>query len=168
MTTEIPPVNFCMVCGQQLEEREAFGRLRPACSACGYIHFEDPKVAVGVLVERDGQVLLVRRVNVPGQGEWTLPAGFIDAGEDPRVAAERECREETGLQIRVGELLDVLYALEHPRGASIFIVYRGQITGGAMNANDDVDQVGFFSADDLPPLAFSTTAQILERWQAGT
>lgn len=151
-----------------MNEREVFGRLRPACPDCGHIHFEDPKVAVGVLVEKDGQVLLVRRAIVPGQGQWTLPAGFVDAGEDPRRAAERECREETGLDVRVGELLDVLYAREHPRGASIFIVFRGEITGGVMDANDDVDQVGFFSPDALPPLAFTTTTQILDRWRSGS
>lgn len=164
---DFPPINFCVVCGQRLDEREAFGRLRPVCPGCGHVHFIDPRVAVGVLVEKDGQVLLVRRAIVPGQGKWTLPAGFVDAGEDPRKAAERECREETGLHVRVGELLDVLYAKEHPRGASIFIVYQGQITGGEMDANDDVDQVAFFSPDDLPPLAFSTTTRILERWQSG-
>lgn len=168
MTNEIPPINFCIVCGQRMDEREAFGRARPFCPACGYVHFEDPKVAVGVLAERDGQVLLVRRVNVPGQGKWTLPAGFVDADEDPRTAAERECREETGLEIRIGELLDVLHAREHPRGASIFIVFRGHISGGEMNASDDVDQVSFFGPDELPPLAFSTTKQILERWRSGS
>lgn len=166
--TDLPPINFCVVCGHRLDEREAFGRMRPVCSECGHVHFVDPKVAVGVLVEKEGQVLLVRRAIIPGQGKWSLPAGFVDAGEDPRSAAERECREETGLHIRVGELLDVLYAQEHPRGASIFIVFHGQVTGGEMDANDDVDQVGFFAADDLPPLAFSTTTLILERWRSAS
>jgi len=55
-------------------------------------------VAVAVLIERDGKVLLVRRANTPQKGMWTLPAGFVDAGEDPAQAAERECLEETGLK----------------------------------------------------------------------
>ena len=168
MTSDPIPINYCIRCGQRLDEQEAFGRLRPVCPDCGYIHFEDPKVAVGVLVEKDGQVLLVRRVNVPGQGKWTLPAGFIDAGEDPRAAAARECLEETGLRIRVGELIDVLHAREHPRGASIFIIYRGEITGGKIQAKDDVDAVRFYPPDDLPPLAFATTVEILQRWQSGS
>lgn len=168
MTRDLKPVNFCITCGQRLEERDTLGRLRPVCPDCGYIHFDDPKVAVGVLLEEDEKILLVRRTNVPGRGKWTLPAGFVDAGEDPRVAAARECLEETGLQIRVGELIDVMFAREHARGASIFIIYRGEIIGGTAEANDDADAVGFFRFDDLPPLAFSTTGQILKRWRLGT
>ena len=57
-----------------------------------------PKVAAGVVLIDADRVLLVRRVNEPYRGRWTLPAGFVDAGEDPRRAAERECLEETGLQ----------------------------------------------------------------------
>ena len=168
MTNSVKPANFCIACGQCLEERVAFGRLRPVCPDCGHIHFEEPKVAVGVLVEMDGQILLVQRANVPGKGKWTLPAGFIDAGEDPRAAAARECLEETGLQILVGELIDVLHTREHPRGATIFIVYRGAITGGTAQANDDADAVRFFVPDDLPPLAFATTTEILKRWRSGS
>lgn len=120
---------------------------------------------MGVLVEEDGQILLVRRVHVPGQGRWTLPSGFIDAGEDPRAAAARECLEETGLQVSVGDLVDVLHTREHARGASIFIIYRGEITGGTIHARDDADAARFFRPDELPPLAFATTGEILRRWR---
>ncbi|HEY69585.1 MAG TPA: NUDIX hydrolase [Anaerolineae bacterium] len=143
----------------------AAGRLRPVCPHCGHVHFSDPKVAVGVWIEKNGEVLLVRRVNTPGRGKWTLPSGFVDAGEDPRVAATRECLEETGFEIRVGELLDVFFSQEHPRGASIFIVYRAEIIDGMPQARDDADAVGFFHPDALPPLAFSSTLQMLERWR---
>ena len=57
-----------------------FGRERPVCPQCGWIHFADPKVAAAVLIEKDGRVLLVRRTNEPFRGLWTLPAGFINAG----------------------------------------------------------------------------------------
>ena len=63
------------------------------------IHFFDPKVAAAVLVERDGHVLLVRRVGEPFRGLWTLPAGFINSGDDPAEAAARERLEETGLSV---------------------------------------------------------------------
>jgi NADH pyrophosphatase NudC (nudix superfamily) len=72
----------------------AAGRLRPVCPHCGHVHFSDPKVAVGVWIEKDGEILLVRRVNTIGQGKWTLPSGFVDAGEDPGDAAARECLED--------------------------------------------------------------------------
>ena len=161
---EFPPIRFCPFCGIEMEEREAFGEIRPACPECGYIHFRDPKVAAGVLVESDGKVLLVRRINVPMQGKWTLPAGFVDGQEDPRSTAIRECLEETGLEVEIVDLMDVVYGTEHPRGASIVIFYRGQIVGGVLAAGDDADAVGFFEADDLPPLAFKATEQMLARW----
>jgi 8-oxo-dGTP diphosphatase len=161
---ETEPVNFCSVCGSRLEPRKAFGRMRPACPSCERIHFQDPKVAAAVLVEKDGRILLARRVNVPQQGKWTLPAGFIEADEDPVRAAERECLEETGIQIRVTDLLDVIHGLEHPRGANILILYRGEIVGGTLIAKDDADEVGFFGPDELPPLAFESTRRALDHW----
>ncbi len=156
-------VNYCIRCGSKLSEKEIFGKLRPSCPKCGWIYFADPKVAVAVLIIKDGKVLLARRVNVPGQGQWTLPAGFVDAGEDPRWAAQRECKEETGLDVEITDLFDVLYGQEHVRGAHILIVYRGEIRSGEMNAADDVDKVAFFPFDSLPPLAFSTTQKIIEK-----
>ena len=161
---EFPPICFCPFCGIEVQESEAFGEIRPVCPACGYIHFQDPKVAAGVLVESDGKVLLVRRANVPMQGKWTLPAGFVDGKEDPRSTAVRECLEETGLEIEIVDLVDVVYGAEHPRGASIVIFYRGRTVGGVLAAGDDADAVGFFEAGDLPPLGFKATEQVLAQW----
>ena len=158
------PIRFCPFCGIEVKEREAFGEIRPVCPTCGYIHFQDPKVAAGVLVESDGQVLLVRRSNVPMQGMWTLPAGFVDGQENPQSTAVRECLEETGLEVEIIDLMDVVYGTEHPRGASIVIFYRGRIIGGELAAGDDADAVDFFDAGDLPPLGFQATEQVLARW----
>lgn len=154
---------YCLRCGTMLLEAERFGRLRPVCPACGWIFFSDPKVAVGVLVEKDGWVLLARRANDPQRGLWTLPAGFLDAGEHPARAAERECLEETGLEVRVTQLLDVISGQEHPRGAHIAIFYRAELLGGILQPADDVDQAAFFPYDGLPELAFKTTRVILDR-----
>ena len=148
--------------------RETAGRLRPVCPNCGYIHFFDPKVAAVVLIEREGKALLVRRVMEPQQGKWTIPGGFVDAGEDPRLAAARECLEETGLRVEIGELAEVLYSQGHPRGASIILLYRGRIAGGELAAGDDADRVAFFARDELPELAFETTRLMLERMRRET
>ena len=154
-------VNFCPRCGAALVKEERFGKSRPVCPQCDWIFFPDPKVAVAVLVKRDGQVLLVRRANEPARGRWTLPAGFVDAGEDPVLAAERECFEETGLRVKVNELLDVISGLEHPRGAHIIIFYSADIVSGSLYPGDDADKAAFFPSDDLPPLAFRTTQKVL-------
>jgi 8-oxo-dGTP diphosphatase len=158
-------INFCMRCGGPLTQAERFGRLRPVCQACGWVYFADPKVAAAALIVKDGQVLLVRRANDPLRGLWTLPAGFVDAGEDPAQAVVRECLEETGLQVRVTGLLDVIAGQEHPRGSHILIVYRVEILSGQLAAADDVDGAGFFPLEHLPPLAFASTQRILKASQ---
>ncbi len=155
-------INYCLRCGTALVRVERYGQVRPVCPACEWVYFSDPKVAVAVLVERGGEVLLVRRSMNPKRGLWTLPAGFVDAGEDPVLAARRECLEETGLQVEITELLTVLFGQEHPRGAHIILFYKGKILAGELNAGDDVDRAEFFPRDDLPPLAFSTTQQVLD------
>jgi ADP-ribose pyrophosphatase YjhB (NUDIX family) len=164
--TEADPARYCIACGTALEIRLVYGRERPVCPACGRVHFREPKVAAAALVVADGRVLLVHRVHVPEQGLWTLPAGFVEADEDPASAAVRECGEETGLQVRVVGLEDVLFSQEHARGAHIIIVYRAEVVGGSLAAHDDADAAGFFARDELPPLGFETTRRVVGRWAA--
>jgi 8-oxo-dGTP diphosphatase len=154
-------IKFCPRCGTRVVSQERFGKIRPVCPQCEWIHFEDPKVAAAVLVEREGRILLVRRVNEPFRGLWTLPAGFIDAGEEPARAAERECLEETGLSVRAKRVLDVIAGREHERGADFVIVYQAEVLGGTLSPNDDADAVDWFAFTNLPPLAFSATQKAI-------
>jgi 8-oxo-dGTP diphosphatase len=157
-----PDVNFCPRCGAGLGRQLLFGRERAVCPQCEWIHFADPKVAAAVLLEQDGRVLLVRRSNDPFRGLWTLPAGFVDAEEDPARAAERECFEETSLTVRVTHVLDVVAGREHPRGADFVIVYAAEILGGQLQAGDDADQVEWFERGKFPELAFRATRSVLK------
>lgn len=164
MTPEIfPDIRYCVRCGAKLERLWQFGRERPVCPSCGWVFFADPKVAAGVIVENPEGVLLVRRVNEPGRGLWTFPAGFVDAHEDPARAAERECLEETGLVVQVTALVDVIAGREHSRGADMLIVYRAVVRSGLLQAGDDADVAQFFPRSDIPPLAFRATQVALER-----
>lgn len=153
--------NFCPRCAAPVIHEERFGKVRPVCPKCGWIHFVDPKVAAAVLVIQDERVLLVRRINEPFRGLWTLPAGFVNGGEDPADAAERECLEETGLSVRVKRVYDIVSGREHARGADFVIVYEAEILGGELKADDDADAVEWFSLNDLPPLAFLATRKVL-------
>lgn len=156
-----PHVNFCPRCGTPIHLENKFGKVRPVCPACGWIYFADPKVAAAVLIEQEGRVLLVRRVNEPFRGLWTLPAGFVDAEEDPARAAARECEEETGLTVRVTRVVDIVAGREHERGADFVIVYAAEVVSGTLTAGDDASEVGWFERSDLPPLAFKATRQVL-------
>jgi ADP-ribose pyrophosphatase YjhB (NUDIX family) len=113
------------------------------------------------MIKKDDQVLLIQRMYDPQKGFWTLPSGFVDAGEDPKQAAMRECLEETGLVIKDIQLLDVIFSQEHPRGASILIVYHAEVQSGQLRPGDDANQAAYFDIHNLPHLAFPSTKQIL-------
>ncbi len=145
----------------------AFGKGRRVCPACGLVAFRDPKVAAAVLIEDAARrVLLVQRKWNPMQGYWSLPAGFVDYDESPEAAARRECREETGLELKALQLLDIVYGREHEQGADIVIIYRGQAASGILAASDDASGAAFFALDALPPLAFQATRAALAHLQS--
>lgn len=163
----VAEIKHCVRCGQAVEYRPIEGAVRPVCPACRRIHFIDPKVAVAVLVERGPELLMIRRRSDPERGKWSMPAGFVDAGEDPARAAEREAREETGLVVQVTGLVDVIPKTESNEGADILIVYRAEARGGELAAGDDAVEVGYFSAERLPAdLAFASTRRVIARWLA--
>lgn len=150
-------IQFCSRCGAQMETRFVGDKPRRVCSQCGFVHFTDPKVGVGVLVVCDGRILLVRRTMQPEIGKWSIPAGYLDAGEDPQATAVRELAEETGLHGEIERLLGVYHNPPAQGGASLFILYQGRVVGGALRAGDDADAAAFFGLDDLPQLAFAST-----------
>lgn len=156
-------VKFCPRCGAKVNYEEKFGEVRPVCPECNFIYFQDPKVAAAVLVEEGSRVLLVRRVNEPHRGLWTLPAGFVNGGEDPAEAAARECLEETNLTVRVTRVYDVIAGKEHERGADFIVVYCAEIVSGEMAPADDADAAEWFERDSLPPLAFLATKKVLHK-----
>lgn len=151
-------VQYCIRCGTRLQEMVYHdNHLHLVCPSCDWAYFPDPKVAAAAMVIKDNQILLVKRLFEPMQGHWTLPAGFVNAMEDPARAAERECVEETGLVVQVEDLITVVTGRDHPRGADIVLVYRAHILSGDLSAQDDAADAAFFPLDNLPSLAFRAT-----------
>lgn len=139
---------------------------RRACPACNFIHFTDPKVGVGVLIFRNDKILLVKRSMMPEKGKWSIPAGFLDQGEDPAATAVREVFEETNLEVAIEGIVNVYFNAPEPgeTGASIFILYRGRYISGTLAAGDDAEAAAFFGPAELPALAFASTRQAVRRW----
>lgn len=154
---------YCIRCGTALAPRAAFGRERPCCPACGYVHFDDPKLSAGVVAARDGRILLTRRNHEPGLGKWSFPAGYVDAFEDVVEAAAREAWEETGVHVRVGQLLGVFQA---PGSRVVFLAYAATAGPEAPVAGDEAFEAAYFPAGALPELAFPTDAAVLDAWRA--
>lgn len=136
-------------------------RLRPVCQSCGAVTYLDPKLAVAVVLQRDGRVLLGRRgEGTRAAGKWSFPAGFVERGEVVEDAAIREVREETGFTIRLGGLVGLIST---PGETVVLAVFTGSILSGDERPDDDLTELGWFAPDDLPDLAFSHDAEIIER-----
>ena len=102
---------YCPRCRSEMIDKYVFGRTRRVCptAECRFIQFIDPKVSAAVMVVQNGKVLLVRRTMAPARGSWCFPGGFMEIGETPQVAAARECKEESGLDVEITRLVDVYY-----------------------------------------------------------
>ncbi len=149
-----------------METAEVAGRVRELCPECGFVLYRNPVPGVGLLVEMQGDILLVQRGKAPFEGWWALPAGYIEADESVEEAAVRECREETGLDVELLELFGVYSFPEGPVQSGIIIFFRAQPVDGELRAGDDAQDVRTFSPDELPEkLAFRTHREVLERWR---
>ena len=154
------------MCGGVLEARllKPTEPARLVCAQCGFVFYLDPKVAVGTIIRDErNHVLLVRRAIEPGYGRWVFPGGYVDRGEEVRVAAVREAREEAGLDVRIEHLINVY---SYPGRAPVIIVYAATIVGGCLACDDEGLEARFFAPDEIPwsELAFRSTHEALREF----
>jgi ADP-ribose pyrophosphatase YjhB (NUDIX family) len=120
--------------------------------------YATPKVDVrGVVFRDDGALLLVRERS---DGAWTLPGGWVEVGESPSQAVEKEVREESGYVVRASKVLAVLDRDRHghpPHAQHIWKVFiRCSVVGGTPATSGlETEGVGFFRADAIPPLSLT-------------
>jgi len=158
-------VRWCCKCRTAMITREFGGKPRRACPQCKYIHFIEPKVGVGVAVVEGGRILLVQRGFAPQKGKWSLPAGFLDRGDDPQQQAILEAREETNLEVSLSGLAGVFHNPPNEGGAGVFILYWAERVGGDLCAGDDAVAAAFFARDALPEIAFASTRHVIDLLQ---
>lgn len=156
-------MRYCAYCGNELIERHLFGKVRPYCPACDRAVFEDPKLAVAVVIAIGGRILLQRRDIDPGRGAWTFPSGYVDRGEVVEEAAAREVREEVNLPVRIDRLLGLYSAAGNP---VVLAVYAATPLADEFTAGEEVSAVALFDPADLPPLAFPHDARIIADYLA--
>jgi 8-oxo-dGTP diphosphatase len=121
-----------------------------------------PLLTVDIIIEMAGGIVLIERKNPPPG--WALPGGFVDVGESLAQAAVREAREETSLEVTLGEQFFAYSDPKRdPRGATVSVVFLGRATG-TPRAEDDAKNIGVYNLDELPKLAFDHE-QILEDYR---
>lgn len=134
-------IQYCPLCGEEVNYRRIDGRIRPVCQSCERTHYRNPKPCAGVLVSDGERVLLVKRTEPPDVGAWSVPAGYLERDESPRAAAARELSEETGLRVSQNALTlhDTVF-VQHPSGQHVLVlVYRvtASATDGDVVAGSD-------------------------------
>ena len=121
-----------------------------------------PLLTVDIIIEVTGGIVLIERKNPPHG--WALPGGFVDEGESLAHAAVREAREETSLEVTLTEQFFAYSDPKRdPRGATVSVVFLARATG-TPRAEDDAKNIGVYTLDALPPLAFDH-GQILDDYR---
>ena len=163
---------YCPYCAGPIVEEVRFNAVRPVCSSCGFVQFHDPKVAVIALAVHWNKVLLIQRAVDPAKGKWSLPGGYMDAGEMPQEALKRELQEEVGLSVKIGELIEIFPMVnDEEERIGIVLAFGGEPTGSPdiPFVADDAQDAGWFSPDEIPSeLAFESTETLLDSWKASS
>jgi 8-oxo-dGTP diphosphatase len=126
---------------------------------------QQPVVSVGAVIVDGGRVLLIKRGQPPLQGRWSLPGGVVEVGETLREALTREVREETGLEVEVGPVVEVLERIEREDGNRVeyhyvIIDYRCLVRGGRLACGSDADDARWVAASDIA--SFGVTAAVAD------
>jgi ADP-ribose pyrophosphatase YjhB (NUDIX family) len=129
-----------------------------------------PFVGVGaVVVGSDGRVLLVKRRNEPLAGRWSLPGGLVEVGESLEAAVRREVLEETGLDVGVGPLVEVVERVHRDADGGVewhyvLLDYLCRPEAGAPAAASDAAEVAFVTPDELDDYGIAkATADVIRR-----
>lgn len=122
-------------------------RPRRVCPACGRVHYVNPVMVVGCIVERGDEILMCRRAIEPALGLWTMPAGFLELGEGMLAGARRETLEEAGADV---EILAPHAFLDLPHIGQAYALFRGRLRSPAIRAGAESLEVAFVRLADIP------------------
>lgn len=139
--SDLGQFEYCPFCGTQLALKEKGGKQRPACANCRFVQFRNPVPGVVVVIEKENHVLLGKRTGGFGKGKWGLPQGYIEFDEDFLTAAIREAKEETGLDVEIRSILNVVSNLLSPSLHTLAIILLASVVDGELCAGDDLDDV---------------------------
>ena len=158
-------MKYCSACGAPVTIKIPPGdnRERHVCQACETIHYLNPKIVSGCVLNWGDRILLCRRAIEPRYGLWTLPAGFMETGETTLEAAAREALEEANA-IADNLVLYGVYNLKHI--SQVYMMFRGNLRQGQASPGDESLEVKLVAEHEIPwpELAFPVVRETLERY----
>ncbi len=125
---------------------------------------DQPVIAVGAAVCRDGKVLVVQRGREPSRGIWTVPGGVVDLGERMCEAAAREVREECGIHIDVGRVIGILDNIVRDRDDTIryhyaIVDFGARYVSGELQISDELMDAAWITPDQFDEYDLSQKAR---------
>jgi ADP-ribose pyrophosphatase YjhB (NUDIX family) len=143
-------MNYCSHCGSnQLHKKQPMEdtHTRIVCGQCTRVHYRNPTIICGCIIEQDDKVALCLRAIEPQKNTWTIPAGYLEFGESTEVAAQREALEETGMEVEIRELYSV-FNVQHMH--QVYIIYRAQFVQKTQEMGLESLAVEWFTEQTLP------------------
>lgn len=133
---------------------------RYVCDACHTIHYQNPRMVVGCIVEHDDRVLLCRRAIEPRHGYWTVPAGYMENGETTFAGAVRETLEEANARVEIGSLY-ALYNIPHIN--QVYVLFRARLLDPKVSPGAETLEVKLCLESEIPwdRIAFASVRNAL-------
>ncbi|MCP3951326.1 MAG: NUDIX hydrolase [Desulfobacterales bacterium] len=156
-------MNFCSHCAAPVAHIVPPDDDRPrfVCTACGQIHYANPRLVVGCIPVWEEKILLCLRDIEPRRGKWTLPAGYLENGETVMEGARRETLEETGAELdRLEPYL--LFDIAHIN--QLYLMFRARLVSPDFHRTKESAQVRLFDAEKIPwhEIAFPAIEETLK------
>ena len=158
-------MNYCTQCGARVELKIPDGDNLPRhiCISCEYIHYSNPKIVAGCIIEWENKILLCKRAIEPRYGLWTLPAGFMENNETVEQAALRESLEEANANI---ETIGLYCLFNIPYISQVYIMYRAKLLDMNFHPGAESLEVELFEESQIPwdEIAFPVITETLKRY----
>jgi len=158
---------FCIVCGSPTELKIPKGdnKERAVCTVCEHIHYQNPKVVSGCILEWEDKIVLCKRATEPRSGYWTLPAGFLENNETVAEGALRETLEEANAK---SDNIKLFFMCDLRHISQIYMMYVGNLLDGKYSPGPESEEVELFSESEIPwdDIAFTVIEKTLRLYYA--